>query len=287
MLKWGTYRAKPCYVVRRRTSHCLLRLQAKSDIRVISKAIRAVEFMAASKPISKRSSRRRSAGRPSQLTSVGSIAIIDATLQILRESPPEKVTVVEVAAAAKVDPALVRYYFKSKQGLLRAAAAHILEDVQARSRPIVSESATLEERLRRRLTLLITVLRENPHLLRLVLSEVYNGNESPRDDAVLRGIALDGVALSQALLAYDVSRPVSGDVDPRFLHIAILGICTFFIEARPLLAVLFEDGTSPDQLAEQYVDFAARLILGGVSGIPNDSTKPSRKKKQGGSATGV
>jgi AcrR family transcriptional regulator len=243
--------------------------------------------MAASKPIAKRSGRRRSAGRPSQSTSVGSIAIIDATLKILRESPPEKVTVVDVAAAAKVDPALVRYYFKSKQGLLRAAAAHILEDVQARSRPIVSESATLEERLRRRLTLLMTVLRENPHLLRLVLSEVYNGNESPRDDAVLRGIALDGVALSRALLAYDTSQPMVGDVDPRFLHIAMLGICTFFIEARPLLAVLFEDGTSPDQLAEQYVDFAARLILGGISGTRrNDSPTPRRRKKQDESATG-
>jgi TetR/AcrR family transcriptional regulator len=244
--------------------------------------------MAASKPIVKRSGRRRSAGRPSQSTSVGSTAILDAALQILRQSPPEKVTVVEVAAAAKVDPALVRYYFEGKQGLLRAAAAHILEDVQRRSRPIVSDGGTLEERLRQRLRLLVTVLRENPYLLRVVLSEVYNSKVPPRDDAVLRAIALDGVALSEALLAHDASGRTVDDVDPRFLHIAMLGICTFFIEAQPLLDVLFEDRTSPDELAGQYVDFAARLIVGGISGTRgNDRPTPVSSKKQRRSRSGV
>jgi TetR/AcrR family transcriptional regulator len=237
-----------------------------------------VEHMAASKPVAKRSGRRRGAGRPSQSTSVGGVAILDATLQILRVTPPEKVTVVDVASAAKVDPALVRYYFKSRQGLLRAAVAHMLEDVQAKSRPIVSDGTTLEQRLRGRLALLITVLRENPYLLRLVLGEIYRGNSTPRHDEILRGIALGGVSLSEALLAPGGSDTISDEVDPRFLHVAMLGICTFFIEARPLLDVLFEKNARPDGLAEQYIDFATKLIL---RGIVNDADKKQRSLAMG------
>jgi TetR/AcrR family transcriptional regulator len=237
--------------------------------------------MATSKPAASRSGRRRSAGRPANSTSVGGVAILDATLEILRLTPQEKVTVVDVAAAAKVDPALVRYYFKSRQGLLRAAVAHMLEDVQAKSRPIVSEETTLEQRLRGRLRLLITVLRDNPYLLRLVLSEIYNGSASSRDDAVLRGIALDGVSLSQALLAENSSFAASERVDPRFLHIAILGICTFFIEAKPLLGVLFDEDVKLDKLTEQYIDFATSLILDGIVNDANNrgKTDPAKKGK--------
>lgn len=50
---------------------------------------------------------RRSAGRPTEDTVVGKTAIINATVALMRTKTLRELSVVEVAAAAGVDPALI------------------------------------------------------------------------------------------------------------------------------------------------------------------------------------
>lgn len=214
--------------------------------------------------------RARAAGHPTGDAVVGRAAIIDAAASLMRSKSPQALSVSEVAASAGVDPALIRYYFVNKQGLMRATAAHLLQEIQARSRLMLDEQGTLEDRVRRRLRMLIEALRDNPRFLQLVLNEVYAADASPDSQQILQDVAFKGVALSEAILHDgDGLRAETDDIDPRFLHVAMLGMCTFFMDAQPMLKVLFGPAAQvEDRFTDQYVDFATKLILQGI--VPRD-----------------
>jgi AcrR family transcriptional regulator len=208
---------------------------------------------------------KRSAGRPTEAGTVGQAAIVDAAIGLMRTKSPAEMSVLEVAATAGVDRALVRYYFGDKAGLVRAAAAHIMDGIQERSRAMLDERGTLQERVRRRLGLLVEALEENPRFLQLVLNELYIDDGSQARADTLLAIATRGLSLSEALLATREGEPLIRDIDPRFFHVAILGICTFFMDAQPMLAVLFKDSPDRAALKERYLDFATDLLVRGIT----------------------
>jgi len=54
------------------------------------------------------------------------------------------------------------------------------------------------------------------------------------------------------------------DVDPLFLHVAILGVCEFFTAAQAIVLPLVEPGTDPADLAARYETFVIDLFLNGL-----------------------
>lgn len=220
--------------------------------------------------------KRRAAGRPDQNHSVGGDKIVESALQLLKTTSPEKLTVVEVAAHARVDPALVRYYFGDKKGVLHAAAKRLLDQVQDSGRAALGGQGTFRQRVRHRLEVLIRALEDHPRFLQLVINEVYAVDADSTPDAAvdLRTVADRGLALTRALLEAG-DEPKLRDVDARYLHVAILGICTFFMEAKPLLNVLFESRLQDARMTSAYIDFATELLTQGLLARPEDALKAS------------
>lgn len=172
----------------------------------------------------------------------------------------------QIAGAAQVDPALVRYYFGDKGGVLHTAAKTLLDQVQERSGAVLSETGTLKKLIRSRLELLMDALSRHPRLLELVLKEVYGqAGRSAKDREDLERVAQRGLVLTQSLL--DNAREKSSlrtNVDARFLHIAILGVCTFYVESLPLVRVLFGEGADQGDVRMKYLDFATELLAKGL-----------------------
>ena len=103
---------------------------------------------------------------------------------------------VEVAAHARVDPALVRYYFGDKKGVLHAAAKRLLDQVQDRGQVLLAGEGTFEQRVRQRLEALIGALEDHPRFMQLVIQEVYAVDADSAPDAVkdLQTVADRGLA---------------------------------------------------------------------------------------------
>lgn len=213
--------------------------------------------------------KRRTAGRPDQRNSVGGDRIVEAALELLKTTSPDKLTVVEVAAHARVDPALVRYYFGDKKGVLHAAAKRLLDQVQDRGQVLLAGEGTFEQRVRQRLEALIGALEDHPRFMQLVIQEVYAVDADSAPDAVkdLQTVADRGLALTRALLGAPGDTKLQ-DVDARYLHIAILGLCTFFMEAKPLLRVLFESDYEEDGTTSAYIGFVTGLLTRGLQATP-------------------
>src|ERR1700691_4073604 len=54
--------------------------------------------------------------------------IIAATRELLRTRPPDTISRIDIARAARVDPALIRYYFGTRDDVLRAVAKTFMND---------------------------------------------------------------------------------------------------------------------------------------------------------------
>jgi TetR/AcrR family transcriptional regulator len=87
---------------------------------------------------SRKPSTPRSKGRPTDAKSaVGPEVLIEATRRLLRTRAPREITRKEIAGFAKVDPGLIRYYFRDKENLLLAATMQIEREHRAREHAAV------------------------------------------------------------------------------------------------------------------------------------------------------
>src|SRR5262252_8404775 len=79
---------------------------------------------------------KRKQGRPQKdMPAVGRETLIAATRKLMKVMPPGQITRLDIARAAGVDPALIRYYFGDKSKLIVAAvlqAGSQLRERQAR-----------------------------------------------------------------------------------------------------------------------------------------------------------
>lgn len=212
--------------------------------------------------------RKRTAGRPSEGSLVGQEKITNAVIEMLRQRQPQELKLTAVAAHAGVDPALVRYYFGNMKTLLQATAKKLVDDIQERSGSALLAQGSLKERIRTRLQLLIDVLQDNPRFLQLVLNEIYQSGEQASDTQAIEIVANRGLELTQVLLNAPDSPVATRQVDSRYLHVAILGMCTFFHDAQPLLAILFKGEKGSQAILDGYVDFATELLTRGLESKP-------------------
>lgn len=198
---------------------------------------------------------RRASGRPQADDAVGRDIILQTTVRLLRTRTPEQLSILEIASAAGVTRALVRYYFGSLKGLLREVTESLMRDLQDRMDVQLRAHGTVEERVYQRLRLRLDFMREHPHFERLALSEIYHGepdDSAAPSDTPLQRITRRGLALTSTML---MGAPPDGKLDARFIHLAILSISAFLPTAQPLLDELFGKGPAAEAQIEKYLRF--------------------------------
>ncbi|MGY6156204.1 TetR/AcrR family transcriptional regulator [Paraburkholderia graminis] len=206
--------------------------------------------------------RGRAKGRPAPESGVGSDGILDATIELLRTHAPESLTVTEIAGHASVDPALIRYYFGGKDGLYTEVVSRLMAERQDTHRALMSLQGTTEARLKRRIDTAIAQQEKHPNFHRLVVERLFEA-DTPKAREALEMTAARGLALTVDLLHSGGDNRLR-TVDPRFLNVAIIGMCEFFVSARPLVEALCGRPVDRD-LVDSYVDFVVDLLMNGLS----------------------
>jgi AcrR family transcriptional regulator len=202
---------------------------------------------------------RRGKGRPTAAASgVGRESLIAAARELLQELPPAQVTSTAIARRANADPALVRYYFGTRENLLFEVAKQIGAEA---NRPPPDEGDPVE--------LLADMIHNTfrfthsaKHMQRLMIEELDSASSAEVREKMREWNRqpLDNYARLQELDTGKALRPF----DPLFMHLAVVGISDFFASGAPLIELVVPAGTDMDKLRRDYEAFVVELITEGV-----------------------
>lgn len=203
---------------------------------------------------------RRRRGRPrAKQGTVGREAIVASARRLLDKLPPHKVTISSIARSAGVDPALVRYYFGSREELLLAVIEDILTSWTFAHPPVTAgPAANLAGLVRDMLDFALNVR----SMQRLMIDECASAKSA---EVRRRVRELNAGAVSRhALMLHSDRKTRVNATDPLFMYVAIIGMCEFFAAAQPMIAPLVPEGVSHDELVKRYKDFIVHLVLDGM-----------------------
>jgi AcrR family transcriptional regulator len=192
-------------------------------------------------PVSKpRASARRGPGRPAGGVADQRERLLDAALRSYAKTGIAAASLRRIASDAGVTPAMVHYYFGSKEQL-RAAV------VEERVMPVI---AVLRERLdaagndpRALVTSFVrgvhAAVADNPWLPSLWVREVLSETGALRDLLVTRISPQVPQLLAKRLAAAQKQGDFNADLDPRLLVVSLIGLTLFPFAAAPIWRRIF------------------------------------------------
>jgi AcrR family transcriptional regulator len=214
----------------------------------------------ARKPAATTRKTRRKRGRPrSTQAVVGRETIVAAARKLMEDVPPHLATISSIARKAGVDPALVRYYFKSRDTLLLAVVEDILNSWSA-GHPV--QAAGPAARLATQVGDMLDFAMNVRSMQRLMIDECARSRSADVRHRVrdINAAFVDNLAL----LLHPEKSSARSATDPLFVFVALVGLCEFFAAAQEMILPLAPDGISPEELAARYKKFIVQMVLDGL-----------------------
>lgn len=176
----------------------------------------------------------------------------------------EGTSIESIAAAAKVNKAMIKYHFENKQGLYSAVLLEAIRKAASQLEPARDPSLSPPERLSRFIACLMKAFKDAPEFPFIILREEMSGGhrlEDPVMEEFIRFFELDRDILLAGIENGDFRK-----VDPHEVHLSIVGSLAFFLASQPLRQAREGDGQLPVSPSfESYVEYVTALFLKGLN----------------------
>ena len=193
-------------------------------------------------------------------------AILDAAEQLFAVQGFAATTIKQLGAAAGVNPALIYYYFGSKEELYRRLLRRLFSTIAARGTAGLEQSPSPEAAVRAILSVQSQVLTEHPSIPRLIARELADYGAAHAQE----GIAQLAATAFAGLLAFIEEGQRAGvfrrDMDPRFAAISVISLIPYFHIFKPAAGILLgSDGEPTPEQMEAYARHAAEFALAALT----------------------
>jgi AcrR family transcriptional regulator len=191
-------------------------------------------------------------------------ALLDAASALMREQDTIEIGIVEIAARAGVNHAMIRYFFGSKEGLLFALIDRDIERRIHQLDRLFRLEVTPTERMRIHLSGILDTYYEIPYLNRLLQAMVRDA--SPERIRHIADELLIPVASAQArIIEQGVAAGEFRPVDPKLFYFNTIGAADGLYSNRFTLTAVFGGLPSADlQLHIRYRNQTVETLMRGL-----------------------
>ena len=195
--------------------------------------------------------------------------ILETAIRLFARKGYAATSLRELTSEAGANLSMVNYYFGSKQGVLEALFDRFTGNVLEMLGEMNALEGPFEERFRACVRRIVGILRADPDLTRVVLSEL------PVDEPGFVEFKAERAQRMLELMEELLPGPTEGRTfDVHTLGPAIAGAVTWFFLMRPLYERAF-DFDLDEAFYERYVDDVTDLLLYGILRRPKPESKSS------------
>lgn len=186
--------------------------------------------------------------------------LLDAAQDLFTSRGFEATGTREIAAQAGCNLSLIKYYFGSKEGLLREVLSHYIASVGDRLQEAVSLDGSAEQRVEAIIGRMIEHMSRNAAVLRLIFREVCSDTSPVATE--LRERILRNQTIALALFTQGQADGSIKALPPRLLAAMISGMLMFYFVGYPLMAPWV--GEMTPELQESMRRTAVEIVLRGI-----------------------
>jgi TetR/AcrR family transcriptional regulator len=189
--------------------------------------------------------------------------ILDAAERLFARQGFTATTIKEIGKEAAVNPALLYYYYDSKETLYRAMLQRILSQLLARGSDAIERATTHADRIRAFVRAQAKLLGEHPHFPQLLVRELVDHQAAHAEEAITTTAAGAFKRLCDVIVAGQKDNVFRPSLDPRFTAISIIAQIAYFAIARPAVGLLLGHGKAgpPRERAEEFFAHAEEFAL--------------------------
>jgi TetR/AcrR family transcriptional regulator len=193
-------------------------------------------------------------------------ALLAAGTVLFAERGYEGTPVSLIAERARVNKAMINYYFGGKRGLYLTIVTAAFTDIVARAETLAASDRPAPELLQKLVALVAeTAMQRNPHFPAMMLREVLAGGKHLGSETIAYPLRVAEVV--RRIVERGVREGSFRSVDPLLTHLSLVGSLLFFFATERLRARVFAEGRvhAPRPDAAAYVKHIQDLIIHGLA----------------------
>ncbi|MEW5926661.1 MAG: TetR family transcriptional regulator [Gemmatimonadota bacterium] len=200
-------------------------------------------------------------------------AILDAAEELFAKQGFAATTTKQIGSAAGVNPALIHYYFGTKEGLYRALLRRLFESIMARGAEQLATSPAPDAAVRALIGIQSETMVEHPSFPRLLARELVDHGMAHAGESLSRLSETLFRRLCELIRGGQEAGMFRRDMDPRFAALSVVSLVPYYHIARPAVGILLDSGPEgPDEEAMRaYGRHAAEFALAALAARPDPS----------------
>ena len=189
--------------------------------------------------------------------------LLVATAQLMTESGSLDVSLSQLAERASVNSALVKYYFKSKSGMMFELVKQTLADPIEQLLRLVESDLPADEKMKLHIRGMINTYFYHPYVNRL-LHHLFTVDDGIFLEKINQDLVKPIADCQTSILKQGKDSGLFKDVDPVLFYFHLNGASDQIFHNQSTLKATFGINKFTEQMKNEFIDHLTETLLGGI-----------------------